>query len=52
MVERRGAEVARVHANLIRKHDETDKTRFPVLSLHESVGSSKGWSDRGEVNSS
>jgi hypothetical protein len=29
MVERRGAEVAQVHANLIRKHDETDKTRFP-----------------------
>ena len=28
MDERCGAEVARVHANLIRKHDETDKTRF------------------------
>jgi hypothetical protein len=42
MDERRGAEVAREHASLIRKPDETDKTRFPVLSLHESVGSSFG----------
>ncbi len=35
MDERRGAEVAREHANVIRKNDETDKTRFPVLSLHD-----------------
>ena len=35
MVERRGAEVARVHANLIRKHDETDKTRLSEVFYPE-----------------